>query len=158
MTPEQMAAMTQVVAAALQQMGIGAQHGGGGGERVQSDRSWNSTVDAIARRVERFKGTNFLEWQFRFEAMLQSTHEGISQLVHWAESRQDVVHPERDLEDGQRMHNKQLYWILAEKTEGEAFDLVKNVQGGTGRRHGASCAAGSLARPAADAYISQGCV
>lgn len=109
MTPDQMQAVMQVVVSTSQQMDVGAQTAGGGAERPPSERGWNSMVNAVARRVDRFKGNYFLEWQFRFEAMLQSPNEGIAQLAQRAEARQDTVHPETDIDDSNNMINKQLY-------------------------------------------------
>lgn len=119
-------------------MGMGpiAQGGAGGGEQRSLDRSWTNTIDAVTRRVVRFKGSNFVE--FRLEAMLHSTQEGIDALVRWAQEHRHSIDPKTDPEGGRLMLNNQLCWIFAGKTRGRRSTWSSMSRaGGTTQMHGA---------------------
>ena len=97
------------------------------GAGFQEKSSQHRTVDTIMKRMDKFHKDNFQDWKFRLEMCIKGSNQKFHTLMSWAEDQELYIDMETSVKDEDREMNCNLYYILAQLTEGEAFDVVKNV-------------------------------
>ena len=114
------------VAEALKQLnfasaGVGGEDGGrSGGE----GRMMREVVDTIVKRTEKFGGTGFQDWKFRIEMAVKGSCGRLHDFMEWAEDQELCIDPVTSVTEDNSGYN-----VLELRTEGEAFNVVKNVAG-----------------------------
>ncbi len=89
--------------------------------------SMQQTVDTIVKRMDKFNKDHFQDWKFRLEMVVKGSCGPLAELMKWAELEELYSDLMTVLEPENRELNDNLYYILAQLCEGEAFDVVKNV-------------------------------
>ena len=89
-------------------------------------------VDAIVKRTEKFGGTGFQDWKFRIEMAVTGSCGRLHDFMEWAEDQELYIDPVTSVTEENSGYNSNLYYVLAQRTEGEAFDVVKKVAGQNG--------------------------
>ena len=89
-------------------------------------------VDTIVKRMDKFSKDYFQDWKFRLEMVVKGSSGKLAELMSWAESQELCIDPLTSVKPEDRELNDNLYYILAQLCEGEAFDIVKNVGGQNG--------------------------
>ena len=132
LTQEQLAQVAQIVTTGLHQylenlkpmyerMVAASAHGQGEGSR--------KFAESLSKRTDTFKNSGFEGWQFKMltaaRAISPKAYEVMDYPQHYLDKEvpDDAFNSDPEKDD----LNKQLYYVLTEKTEGEAFDLVRGV-------------------------------
>ena len=90
-----------------------------------------SITESLSKRVDAFKNSGFENWQFKIITATRAvSDEGYKVLEKGKEAGDTSVPDDWASSQGPRMDeaNREIYFALTEKTEGEAFDIVRNVQ------------------------------
>ena len=95
-------------------------------------------VGTIVKRTEKFGGTGFQDWKFRIEMAVKGSCGRLHDFMEWAEDQELYIDPVTSVTEENSGYNSNLYCVLAQRTEGEAFDVVKNVAARTPAKHGES--------------------
>ena len=101
---------------------FGGQQGHGGGTH-------RNLVDALSKRLEIFKNSGFESWQFKLMTATSSQSQKAFMVLEKGKENldspvaDDWVQGDKPLEDA----NREMYAVLTEKTDGEAFDIVRGV-------------------------------
>ena len=114
------------VAATMKEM-VGAGLGGVGGQSAPKVLSMPQIVENIIKRQDKFVKDRFQDWKFRLEMAAKGNSVVLARLMKWAEERDVAVDLTTDISGEDQELNYNLYYILAQLCEGEAFDVVKNV-------------------------------
>ena len=114
------------VAATMKEM-VGAGLGGAGGQSAPKVLSMPQIVENIIKRQDKFVKDRFQDWKFRLEMAAKGNSVVLARLMKWAEERDAAVDLTTDISGEDQELNYNLYYILAQLCEGEAFDVVKNV-------------------------------
>ena len=101
-------------------------------KRILDNQAWGSRrssaiknmVEALVKRIESFNGTGFQDWKFKFEMAVKAIQTGALDMLQTSETSEKEVCFSSEIE---QQISSQICFILAQKFQGEAFDLVKNV-------------------------------
>ena len=75
-------------------------------------------VDALVKRTESFNGTGFQDWKLKLEMAVKAIQTGAFHMLQISETSKKEM---------EQQISSQFYFILVQKLQSEAFDLVKNV-------------------------------
>jgi hypothetical protein len=115
------------VAAAVQEMIKAGVGGGGGAVTGPKVLTMQQITENIVKRQDKFSKDKFADWKFRLEMAARGNSIVLANLLKWAEERETSVNHDTDISEKDKEVNYNLYIILAQLCEGEAFDIVKNV-------------------------------
>ena len=104
-------------------------------------------VDTVVKRTEKFGGSGYQDWKFRMEMAVLESCGKFHEFIEWAEDEDLYIDPVTSLNEENRGYNSNLHHVWAQRTEGEAFDVVKNVAARTAARHGGNSVADFVERP-----------
>ena len=116
------------VAEAMQQM----QAASLGAAATPKPTAMQKTVDTVVKRMDKFNKDNFQDWRFRLEMFIKGNNARLAALMNWSELQEVPIDPETSVNLEDRELNDNLYYILAQLTDGEAFVVVKDVEGQNG--------------------------
>ena len=91
---------------------------------LKTEQCHKNMVETLVKRIESFNGTGFQDWKFKFEMAVKAIQTGALDMLQTSETSEKEVCFSSEIE--QQISSK-IYFILAQKLQGEAFDLVKNV-------------------------------
>ena len=121
MSPEEVAAIAQVVLAVMQQQAGGVAHGAAA----------RATLDEPSfRRIKTSSGTGWQEWSFQFRVALKSCLPAGVPLVDCAEKQADDFEPDdvdQAFNEEASIFGAQLFGIICLLVEGEAATIVHSV-------------------------------
>jgi hypothetical protein len=118
--------VSMAVSAAVQEMmkaGVG-----GGPTACPKGLTMQQIAEIIVKRQDKFNKDKFADWKFRLEMAARGNSVILANLLKWSEERESQVNHETDISERDKEVNYNLYCILAQLCEGEAFDIVKNVE------------------------------
>ena len=92
------------------------------------------TVDTTVKRMDKFNKDNFQDWKFRLEMAVKGSSGKLAALMSWAESQDLFIDPRTSVNPEDHELNDNLYYILAQLSEGEAFDFGQECGGPERRR------------------------
>ena len=136
MTQEQLEAVTQMIRAGLQEqmqtilqpmfteMGKYVE-----GRTVYTTDAKRNITETLSKRIESFKNSDFESWQFKLITATRAISDLGFQVLEQGRTQGDSPVPDdwafanKLLEDV----NREMYYVLTEKTEGEALTLVRSV-------------------------------
>ena len=95
-------------------------------------KGMRETVDTVVKRTDKFTKDGFHDWKFRIEMSVKGSCGKLHEFMQWAEGQELFIDPETSVPEPDRGYNANLYYILAQRTDGEAFDVVKNVMNQNG--------------------------
>ena len=104
--------------------GAGAEDGG---RSLGEGRMMREVVDTVVKRTDKFCGSGFQDWKFRMEMAVRGSCGRLHDFMEWAEEQELYIDPVTSVTEENSGYNSNLYCVLAQRTEGEAFDVVKNV-------------------------------
>lgn len=107
-------------------------------------------VGMVVRRTERFTESCFQAWKFRFETAVGGCNWSSSCIG--PEGHETLIDPNAIITDESQVYTPHLYCILAEKMEGEAFDLPRTFRVRAAPQHGGKRAGASPEGPAAQGF------
>lgn len=81
----------------------------------------------MTKKLDSFNGTGFADWKFKLQMAMQSFSSEAHQFLGWAENLGAEIDSDVDITDDQKPLCERLYFVLAQMTTGEAFDLVRNA-------------------------------
>ena len=97
---------------------------GQSGVGLKTEQCHKNMVEALVKRIESFNGIGFQDWKFKFEMAVNAIQTGALDMLQTSETSEKEVCFSSEIE---QQISSQIYFILAQKLQGEAFDLVKNV-------------------------------
>jgi hypothetical protein len=117
--------VAMAVSAAVQEM----MKAGAGGGTVAGPKmlTMQQITENIIKRQDKFSKDKFADWKFRLEMAARGNSIVLANLLKWSENRDTAVDHDTDIAEKDKEVNYNLYIILAQLCEGEAFDIVKNV-------------------------------
>ena len=85
-------------------------------------------IETVVKRVDTFKGDGFLNWKFKLEMALRTSISASGDFLDWIhQNRDDVITLEMiQLANHELMMNN-MYYILAQRTEKESLDILRNT-------------------------------
>ena len=92
-------------------------------------------VEQARKAVETFKGTDFTDWKFRTQMTMISIDPNMKKFFELVAQCDDDIENVDQVFQGQpecKDLSSHWYFVLAQRTEGEAFDIVKNVPDSNG--------------------------
>ena len=119
MTPEQ---LQEMIAAVMRSLGGQP----GSARNVPGALGTKNFTEAMNKNVDKLDVKTFKDWKFKLEMAAKAVHVGYYQLLDLWEKKLETI--DLDLDDAQNQAaSAEIYYLLAQKTEGEAFDLIKGV-------------------------------
>ena len=132
LTPEQLGVVTQVVQTGLhqymesmkpmfEQLVVASTQGQGGQGR--------NFAESLSKRTDLLRSSGFEGWQFKMLTAARAINPKAHEVMEYAKLNLDTEVPEDAFSTDHEKNdlNRQLNYVLTEKTEGEAFDLVRGV-------------------------------
>ena len=97
------------------------------GQRLGHAALQKSLVETLSKRIGSFAGKDFPGWKFKVNSAVRGENADLANYLKKTEENfEHEVDPKNwNVED--QKANAQFYNVLVEKTEGEAFDVVRNV-------------------------------
>ena len=90
-------------------------------------RGHDDALEKLTKKLDSFNGTGFADWKFKLQMAMQSFSSEAHQFLGWAENLGAEIDSDVDITDDQKPLCERLYFVLAQMTTGEAFDLVRNA-------------------------------
>ena len=103
-----------------------------GGRSLGEGRMLREVVDTVVKRTETICGSGFQDRRFRMEMAVRRSCGRLHDFTEWAEDQELYIDPVTNVTEENSAYNSNLHYVLARRTEGEAFDVVKNVAGQNG--------------------------
>ena len=104
------------------------------GDQAQREGKKENSGDLsskLRKCMDSFKGTNFQDWKFKYLTILQTVAPDMKQYLIEVGRKDVSVDPELDTDPGysgtEQFKFKAIYANLVEKTEGEAFYIVRGI-------------------------------
>ena len=102
-----------------------------GVQGAHADTVTPKSVETVLKRVSTFHGENFLEWKFKLEMALQTSMPEVMAMLRWIEGlpqgEEITVEKVAGAEAGYESYSKNLYYVLAQRTEKDPFDIIRNT-------------------------------
>ena len=122
LSPDDIAAISQIVATTIHGLQAGRDGGGGNREKCHVD-------EKFFRKIPTFAGENWSDWSFQVKAAAKSSSKEAGKLLDWAEEQLDeILEYSAFVEDANRAEQMsgELFQILTQLAAGEPLQVLHN--------------------------------